>query len=87
MLGRSFYIPYLSQHKDTGNLAVSTTKPTGIARADLIAKVVTIQGEYSIEAAGARIASTDIADGDTVILSADSKLVVAMGEHMEGTIQ
>lgn len=87
LLGLSFYIPYLSQHKDTGNLAVSTTKPTGIARADLIAKVVTIQWEYSIEAAGARIASTDIADGDTVILSADSKLVVAMGEHMEGTIQ
>lgn len=87
LLGLSFYIPYLSQHRDDATKQVAGTKNAGVVRADLIAKVVEVEWEYAIEAAGVRISSTDIADGDTIVLSADSKLVVAMGDHMQGTIQ
>ncbi|MEI7477983.1 MAG: hypothetical protein WCJ81_05885 [bacterium] len=69
LVGMSLYIPFLSQNSPSTNTA-------GKVNAGLIAKVVTIKGQYYITSAGQRIDGANISDGDSVVLAKDSSLVV-----------
>lgn len=76
----SVYLPFLSQRNE------KPSEIAGIVSASYIAKVVNVQWEYHIESDGKRIEWANISDGNTVILSKDSSLVVQVGDRVEGKI-